>query len=56
MATNTYDKTDKTQLTQHFNITEFRCKGSTCGCTETLHDPALSAFLQQIRDHFGKPV
>lgn len=56
MATNTYAKTDKTQLTQHFNITEFRCKGSTCGCTETLHDPALSAFLQQIRDHFGKPV
>ena len=56
MATNTYAKTDKTQLTTHFNITEFHCKGTSCGCKETLHDPALSAYLQQIRDHFGKPL
>ena len=56
MATKTYAKTDKTQLTPNFNITEFHCKGTTCGCTETLHDPALSSYLQQIRDHFGKPV
>lgn len=56
MATNTYAKTDKTQLTPNFNITEFHCKGTACGCTETLHDSALSAYLQQIRDHFGKPL
>ena len=56
MATKTYAKTDKTQLTTHFNITEFHCKGTSCGCKETLHDPALSAYLQRIRDHFGKPL
>lgn len=56
MATNTYAKTDKTQLTEHFNITEFHCKGSDCGCKETLHAPALSAHLQKIREHFGKPL
>lgn len=56
MATKTYAKTDKTQLTEHFNITEFHCKGTSCNCKETLHDPALSAHLQQIREHFGKPL
>ncbi len=56
MATNTYGKTEKTQLTKHFNISEFHCKGTACNCKETLHDPALSNFLQQIRDHFGKPI
>lgn len=56
MATNTYAKTDKTQLTTYFNITEFHCKGANCGCKKTLHDPALSAYLQKIREHFGKPV
>lgn len=56
MATNTYAKTDKTQLTKHFNITEFHCKGTRCGCKDTLHDPALSAYLQKIREHFGKPL
>lgn len=56
MATNTYAKTDKTQLTEHFNITEFHCKGTSCGCKETLHDPALSGYLQKIREHFGKPL
>jgi len=56
MATHTYAKTDKTQLTEHFNITEFHCKGTSCGCKETLHDPELSAYLQQIREHFGKPL
>lgn len=56
MATKLYAKTDKTQLTQNFNITEFHCKGKTCGCTETVHDAQLSAYLQQIREHFGKPL
>lgn len=56
MATKFYAKTDKTQLTQNFNITEFHCKGKTCGCTETAHDAQLSAYLQQIRERFGKPL
>ena len=56
MQANTYSKTDKSPLTKNFSITEFHCKGTNCGCKETLHDPQLSAYLQQIRDHFGKPV
>ena len=56
MAVKNFLKNDKTQLTEHFNISEFHCKGDKCGCKETLHDPALSAYLQQIREHFGKPI
>lgn len=56
MSVNTYERGQKFQLTEHFNITEFHCKGAKCGCTQTLHDPALSAYLQQIREHFGKPL
>ena len=56
MSVNTYKRGQKCGLTEHFNISEFHCKGASCGCTETLHDPALSAYLQQIRQHFGKPL
>lgn len=56
MATKTYAKADKTQLTPNFNITEFHCQGTSCGCAETLHDPVLSEQLQKIRNHFGKPL
>jgi hypothetical protein len=56
MSVNTYERGQKSQLTEHFNISEFHCKGANCGCTETLHDPILSAYLQQIRVHFGKPI
>ena len=56
MAIKTYSRNDKTQLSEHFNISEFHCKGEDCGCSETLHDPTLTAYLQQIRDHFGKPL
>jgi hypothetical protein len=56
MSVNTYTRGQKQQLTEHFNISEFHCKGAKCGCTETLHDPALSAYLQQIREHFDKPL
>lgn len=56
MSVNTYKRGQKLQLTEHFNISEFHCKGANCGCKETLHDPALSAYLQQIREHFGKPL
>ena len=56
MSVNTYERGLKLQLTEHFNISEFHCKGAKCGCKKTLHDPALSAYLQQIREHFGKPL
>ena len=56
MSVNTYERGQKLQLTEHFNISEFHCKGANCGCKETLHDPILSAYLQQIRAHFGKPL
>jgi hypothetical protein len=56
MSVNTYKRGQKLQLTEHFNIFEFHCKGANCGCTETLHDPTLSAYLQQIRTHFEKPL
>lgn len=56
MAIKTYARTDKSKLTENFSISEFHCTGKECGCTETLHDEALSAYLQQIRDHFGKPI
>lgn len=56
MSVNTYKKGQKIQLTDNFNLSEFACKGASCGCTEVLHDPILSKTLQQIRDHFGKPL
>jgi len=56
MSVNTYERGQKLQLTEHFNISEFHCKGAKCGCKQTLHDPVLSAYLQQIRVHFGKPL
>ena len=56
MSVNTYERGLKLQLTEHFNISEFHCKGAKCGCQQTLHDPVLSAYLQQIRAHFGKPL
>ena len=56
MSVNTYERGQKLQLTEHFNTSEFHCKGANCGCKETLHDPILSAYLQQIRAHFGKPL
>jgi hypothetical protein len=56
MAVQRYKKGENLQLTEHFNIKEFQCKGIDCGCSETLHDPALSDHLEQIRSHFGKPL
>ena len=56
MAIQQYKKGENLQLTEHFNIREFQCKGIDCGCETTLHDPELSSYLQQIRSHFGKPL
>lgn len=53
MAVKTYDNKENVRLQKNFRLWEFRCP---CGCGTTLHDPDLSGYLQQIREHFGKPV
>lgn len=53
MAVMKYSNKENVRLQKNFRISEFRCK---CGCGTTLHDPLLSEYLQQIREHFGKPV
>lgn len=51
----TYKKGSKEQLSENFRAYEFDCNGSGC-CSETKIDLDLVDGLQQIRDHFGKPV
>ena len=55
MAIKTYAKGSKTKLSDNFNSSEFDCHGSGC-CSSTLVDDKLVTYLQQIREHFGKPV
>lgn len=55
MAVKTYKKKAISKLSTNFKSTEFDCHGSGC-CTETLIDEQLVEYLQDIRDHFGKPV
>ena len=55
MAIKTYPKGKKTKLAPNFYSTEFGCLGSGC-CKETKIDEKLVEYLQQIRDHFQKPV
>ena len=55
MAIKTYTKGSKTKLSENFNSSEFDCHGSGC-CSSTLVDDKLVTYLQQIREHFGKPV
>ena len=55
MATNTYKKSHAVKLSTNFNSTEFDCHGSGC-CTETIINPILVKYLQQIRDHFKAPI
>lgn len=50
-----YDKSDNIRLSANFSLGEFICRGEHC-CREVLVDPGLVEFLQQIRDHFAKPV
>lgn len=50
-----YTKGKAVQLSKNFKSTEFDCHGSGC-CKETKVDPNLVLLLQDIRDHFGKPV
>lgn len=55
MAIKTYAKGSNTKLSANFNSSEFDCHGSRC-CSSTLVDDKLVTYLQQIREHFGKPV
>lgn len=46
MSIKTYKSTDKTQLTEHFNVQEFRCK---CGGThDTFINPELPEKLEKL--------
>lgn len=55
MAIKTYKKGDSIKLSPNFRAREFDCPGRGC-CSETPVDEKLVAYLQQIRDHFGKPI
>ena len=55
MAIKTYKKGSSTVLAPNFKSREFDCLGKGC-CTETPIDEKLVEYLQQIRNHFGKPV
>lgn len=46
-------RTDK--IAPNFQYKEFDCQGKGC-CSTTLIDEKLVAYVQQIRDHFGKPI
>ena len=43
-------------ISKHFNRSEFRCKGTECGCTQDTVDAELLAILEQVREHFNAPV
>lgn len=55
MAIKTFVKGKATALSTNFKSTEFDCHGSGC-CSQTKVDDKLIQYLQQIRNHFGKPV
>lgn len=55
MAIKIYRKGDSVKLSPNFRAREFDCQGADC-CAETPIDESLVAYLQQIRDYFGKPV
>ncbi len=55
MATNTYRKGQAVKLSANFNSSEFDCKGSGC-CSQTIINPDLVKYLQQIREHFKAPI
>lgn len=55
MATNTYTKGQAVKLSTNFNSTEFDCHGSGC-CSQTIINPQLVKYLQQIREHFNAPI
>ena len=42
-------------VSKNFQYKEFDCKGSGC-CSTTVIDEKLISYIQQIREHFNKPV
>ena len=55
MSIKTYQKGNAQKIAANFRAREFDCQGTGC-CSETPIDEKLVQYLQQIRDHFGKPV
>lgn len=55
MAIVTYKKNNGQKIAPNFRAREFDCQGRGC-CSATPIDEKLVEYLQQIRDHFGKPV
>lgn len=55
MAIKTYNRGDSSRLSKNFRVSELLCKGAGC-CTQGQIDDKLVEILQNIRDHFGKPV
>ena len=50
-----FKKGDSAQISKNFQYKEFDCHGQGC-CSTTIIDEKLVGYIQQIRDHFGKPV
>lgn len=56
MAVNKYKRIQNVVLSLDFKQNEFDCKGSSCGCRETLLDSKLIRKLQVLRLILGKPI
>lgn len=50
-----FEKGRSDKIAKNFQYKEFDCHGSGC-CSITIIDEKLVEYIQQIRDHFGKPV
>lgn len=55
MAIKTFPKGSKEKLSNNFYVSEFACHGNGC-CGIVMIDDKLVGYIQQIRDHFGKPI
>jgi len=55
MAIKNYKKGSDERIATNFRAREFDCHGRGC-CTKTPIDEKLVSILQNIRDHFQKPV
>ena len=50
-----FEKGRSDKIAKNFQYKEFDCHGRGC-CSTTIIDEKLVEYVQQIRDHFGKPV
>lgn len=50
-----FEKGRSDKIAKNFQYKEFDCRGQGC-CSTTIIDEKLVEYIQQIRDHFGKPV